>query len=149
VSSPHSANKRLVRRWFDQVWNKQKATAIDQMFAATGVAHAKGGDGGAARGPEGFKPFHQAYLNAFPDLRITVDDVVAEGRKVAVRWTATGTHRGNGLGFSATQKPMRMAGMTFVVVRNGKIVEGWDSYDSFSMFQQLGVASLPVMNRTP
>ena len=145
--SPQSANKRLARRWFAQVWNRQRAEVIDQLFAPTGVAHGKGADGSAARGPDAFKPYHAAYLNAFPDLRIQVEDVVAEGRKVAVRWTATGTHRGDALGFAATQRPMRMSGMTFVVVRNGKIVEGWDSYDSLGMFQQLGIASAPAAGR--
>jgi steroid delta-isomerase-like uncharacterized protein len=131
------------------VWNKRRAAAIAEMFSATGIAHGKTTDGGPAQGPEAFLPFHQAYLNAFPDLRVDVEDVIAEGRKVAMRWTATGTHRGNGLGFDATQKPMRMTGMTFVIVRNGMIVEGWDNYDSLSMLQQLGVMATPAGARTP
>ena len=66
-----AANRRLVRRWFDHVWNKRRAEAIDEMFAANGVAHGKGIEGEHVRGPAGFKPCHQAYLSAFPDLRIT------------------------------------------------------------------------------
>jgi steroid delta-isomerase-like uncharacterized protein len=145
--SEAGANKRLARQWFDRVWNKQNAGYIDAVLSPTCIAHGKAADGGDAIGPEPFKAFHTAYLNAFPDLKIVVDDVIAEGRKVAIRWVATGTHQGAGLGIPPTGRPMRINGMSFIVVKGGKIVEGWDSYDQHGMLQQLGLASPPAGSR--
>ena len=147
ASATVAANKRLARRWFDQVWNKQRAETIDALLSPTAIAHGKAPDGGDAIGPGVFKDFHRAYLAAFPDLTIEVEDVIAEGSKVAVRWVAAGTHRGDGLGFAATTRPMRIQGMSFVTIKRGQIVEGWDSYDQHGMLQQLGMTAAPVGSR--
>jgi len=90
----------------------------------------------------GFKQFHAAYRNAFPDVRITVDQTVSDGDMVAVRWSGTGTHKGDGLGFPATNKPAHFGGMTFVRIQNGKLVEGWNVFDQLGMLTQLGVVQL-------
>jgi steroid delta-isomerase-like uncharacterized protein len=145
--SPAAANKRLARRWFEQVWNKKRAQAIDEMMSASCIGHGKAADGGDSIGADGFKSFHEAYLGAFPDLHVDVEDVIAEGSKVAVRWTASGTHQGGSLGFAATGKPMRINGMTFVVMKGGKVVEGWDAYDQHGMLQQLGLGAAPPGSR--
>lgn len=145
--SDASATKRLVRTWFDQVWNKKRAAHIDAMLAPTCIAHGKAPDGGDAIGPEPFKAFHQAYLDTFPDLRLVVDDVIVEGRKAAIRWVASGTHQGAGLGIPPTGKSMRITGMSIIVVKGGRIVEGWDSYDQHGMLQQLGLISPPAGSR--
>lgn len=146
-TSDAAANKRLVRRWFDQVWNKQRGEMIETFLSPTCIAHGKAPDGGDAIGPGVFKDFHRAYLAAFPDLMIEVEDVVAEGNKAAIRWVAAGTHRGDGLGFPATHRPMRMQGMTFCTIKRRLIVEGWDSYDQHGMLQQLGMTAAPVGSR--
>jgi steroid delta-isomerase-like uncharacterized protein len=130
-----SDNKALIRRWFDEVWTRGNASAIDELLATHAVAHGLGDD---LHGPEGFKPFHAAYRDAFPDVSIAIDDIVAEGDMVAVRWTASATHRGGGLGFAATGRRTRFHGMTFARVRDGQIVEGWNSFDQYGMLQQLG-----------
>jgi steroid delta-isomerase-like uncharacterized protein len=145
--SANAANRRLVRKWFDQVWNKQRAETIDAMLSPTCIAHGKAADGGDAIGPGVFREFHKAYLGAFPDLKVSVEDVVAEGGKAAVRWVATGTHQGGTLGFPATGKTIRMQGMSFVKIKGGRIVEGWDSYDQHGMLQQLGITTAPVGSR--
>ncbi len=134
-------NKTLVRRWFDEVWNKGRAAAIDELLASHAVVHGLGAVD--LQGSAGFKPFHAAYLGAFPDLNIQIDDVIAEGDIVAVRWSCTGTHRGDGLGFAATGKRAHFSGMTFVRVAGGKLIEGWNSFDQLGMLQQLGVVDLP------
>jgi steroid delta-isomerase-like uncharacterized protein len=134
-------NKALARRWFEEVWNKGRAAAIDELLAANGVVHGLGED---MRGPSAFKPFYAAYRDAFPDVRIEIEDLVAEGDKVAFRWSATATHRGGGLGFPATNKPVRFSGMGFLRAENGKLVEGWNTFDQLGMLQQLGVVTLPV-----
>ena len=134
------ANKALVRRWFEEVWCKGRVAAIDEMLASHGVVHGLGAD---AHGPEGFKPFHAAYHRAFPDVTIQVDDIVAEGDIVAARWSGSGTHQGEGLGFAATGRPVRFSGMVFVRVANGQLVEGWNIFDQLGMLQQLGIVNVP------
>jgi steroid delta-isomerase-like uncharacterized protein len=71
-----------------------------------------------------------------------VDDVICEGDLVAARWTAAGTHRGAGLGVPATGKPMRVTGMTWARFdQNGRLAEGWNSFDRLGMLQQLGIVA--------
>ncbi len=133
-------NKDFVRRWFEEVWNKGRESAVDEMQASDGVIH---GLQGAMRGPAAFKSFHTAYREAFPDVTIHIDDMVAEGDVVAVRWSGTATHNGNNLGFPATQKRVQFTGMGFVRIVDGKLVEAWNNFDQLGMFQQLGVVNLP------
>lgn len=129
-------NKALVRRWFDDVWNRGSASAVDQLMSADAVVH---GLGEPMQGPAAFKRFHAAYREAFPDVQIEVKDMVAEGDKVAFRWTATATHRGVSLGFAATNRNVHFAGMGIIRVKDGKLVEGWNTFDQLGMLQQLGV----------
>ena len=133
-------NKDFVRRWFEEIWNKGRASAVDEMLAANGVIH---GLQGVMRGPAAFQSFHAAYREAFPDVKIQIDDMVAEGDVVAVRWSGTATHNGNALGFAATQKRIQFSGMGFVRIVDGKLVEAWNNFDQLGMFQQLGVVNLP------
>jgi steroid delta-isomerase-like uncharacterized protein len=133
-------NKALVRRWFEEVWNKGHVAAIDEMFAAHGTVHGLGMD---MHGPASFKPFHAAYREAFPDVKLELEDMIAEGDKVAVRWTATATHQGKGLGFAATGRQVRFNGMVFMRVQGGKLVEGWNNFDQLGLLQQLGIVNLP------
>jgi steroid delta-isomerase-like uncharacterized protein len=134
-------NKVLVRRWFEEVWNKGRAAAIDELLAGNSVVH---GLGPHPQGPAEFKKFHAAYLNAFPDLTIHIDAMVAEGDVVAARWSGKGTHRGDGLGFAATGKLVQFSGMVFVRIQGGKLVEGWNVFDQLGMLQQVGVVSSPA-----
>ena len=129
-------NKALVKRWFDEVWNRGSSDAVDMLMAPDAVVH---GLGEAMRGPSGFKRFHAAYREAFPDVRIEVKDMVAEGDKVAFRWTATATHRGASLGFAPTNRAVHFEGMGIIRVGNGKLIEGWNTFDQLGMLQQLGV----------
>ena len=85
-----------------------------------------------------------AYRNAFPDLTVRIDDLVAEGDIVAARWSGTGTHRGGGMGFAATGRGIQFSGMVFVRVQNGRLVEGWNNFDQLGMLQQLGAVTLPA-----
>src|SRR2546425_2578738 len=100
------SNKQLLRRWFEEVWNRRDATAIPRMFAKNGVAHGLGMNGEDLTGPESYLPFHQAFLSGFADLHITVEDLIEEDDRVAVRWRASGTLTGEGMGFAPTGKPM-------------------------------------------
>ena len=134
-------NKAFVRRWFEEVWNKGREGAIDEMFAADGLAHGLEGDA-PVRGAAGFKPFFRKFREAFPEIRVTVEDAITEGDKVAARCSVRGTHRGDSLGFKATQQPVEFEGITIVRLRDGKIVEAWNHFDFMKMFQQLDALTL-------
>lgn len=132
-------NKALIRRWFEEVWNKGREEAIDEMFAEDGIAHGLADESGEPlRGPTGFKPFFRNFRTAFPDIEVVVEDTITEGEKVAARCTVRGKHQSDSLGFAATQRPMEITGMTIVRVRDGKIIEAWNNFDFMSMFKQLG-----------
>jgi steroid delta-isomerase-like uncharacterized protein len=131
--------KALIHRWFEEVWNKGREEAIDEMFAEDGVAYGLADETGAPlRGAAGFKPFFRNFRSAFPDIEVIVEDTIAEGDRVVARCTVRATHTGDGLGFAATQRPMEITGIAIARVSDGKIVESWNNFDFMSMFQQLG-----------
>ena len=138
-----SDNVALIRRWFEEVWNKGRAEAIEEMFDEEGVAHGLADETGAPlRGPANFREFHGRFRGAFPGLEVSVDDAISEGDKVAARCTVRARHEGDGLGFAATSRPVEFNGITFLRVRDGKIVEAWNNFDFMAMFQQLGALRL-------
>jgi steroid delta-isomerase-like uncharacterized protein len=125
----------IVHRWMEEVWNKGRVDAIDEMLAGDVVIHGLGG--GDVHGPEGYRPFFERMRSAFSDVRVVVDDAVAQGDTVAARCTVSGTHTGDGLGVPATGRPVEFTGMTMVRVKDGKIVEGWNNFDFAGMLQQI------------
>jgi steroid delta-isomerase-like uncharacterized protein len=136
-------NKAFIRRWFEEVWNKGREEAIDEMFAAEAVANGLVDESGQPlRGPEGFKPFFRKFREAFPEIEVIVEDAIAEGDRVAARCSVRGRHRGDALGFAATQQPVEFTGMTIARISQGKIVEAWNNFDFMTMFQQLGALRL-------
>ena len=138
-----SDNVTVIRRWFEEVWNRGREEAIDELFDEEGVAHGLADETGAAlRGPTGFRPFFRRFREAFPEMEVVVEDTVSEGDKVAARCTVRGRHRGDTLGFKATDSPVAFDGICIVRVRGGKIVEAWNNFDFMSMFQQLGALRL-------
>ncbi|HVF91501.1 MAG TPA: ester cyclase [Blastocatellia bacterium] len=137
-------NETFLHRWFEEVWNKRRADAIDEMLDCDGVAHGLTDESGNELcGPEAFKPFFERFLGAFPDLRVTVEDAIEEGDMVACRCTVSGTHTGEGIGMAATRKPVTFSGMCMVRLKDGKIVEAWNNFDFMSMYQQMGLMQLP------
>jgi steroid delta-isomerase-like uncharacterized protein len=134
-------HKALVRRWFQEVWCEGSTSTIDELLSDAVVIHGLGPQD--LHGPAGFKNFFSAYRNAFPDVSIKVDDLVAEGDRVVARWSGSGTHLGDGLGLPATGKKVQFRGVTIVRVEQGKLAEGWNEFDQLGVFQQLGVVHLP------
>ncbi len=133
-------NKELLRRWFEEVWNKGRADAIVEMFDENGIAHGLSDDPSKPiKGPTDFTPFHTTFRAAFPNMIINVDDMVAEGDKVAARCSVRGKHEGEFRGRAATQAPVAFTGMTIVRIRDGKIVEAWNNFDFMTMYQQCGL----------
>lgn len=141
-------NKALVRRWFEEVWNKGRAEAIEEMFDEEGVAHGLASEGGGQlRGPNEFRPFFERFHGAFPDISVEVVDTVAEGDRVAARCAVRGRHQSDALGFAATQQPVDFEGICIVRIRDGKIVEAWNQFDFMRMFEQLGALRLQPPER--
>ena len=132
-------NKALSKRFTEEVFNQGKLQLADELVASNATFYDAGVPGGKFTGPEGMKQFVQIYRGAFPDVRITINDQIAEGDKVVTRWTATGTHKGQLMGIAPTGKHSTVTGMNIDRYQNGKIVEGWANYDMFGMLQQLGV----------
>ena len=80
------------------------------------------------------------YISAFPDLNVTVEDVIAEGEQVVTRWTIRGTHQGEIEEFGPpTGKQIELEGITIHRIEDGKIAEEWERYDNLSIMQQLGL----------
>lgn len=133
-------NKALIRRWFDEVWNAQRAEVIDELFEVDGIAHGLGDDDEDLIGPAGYKPMHRKFVDAFPDIRVTVEDMVAEGDKVAARCRVQCTHDGDGLGIEATHAHVDFGGLLIARIENGKIVEAWNVFDFPRMRNQIETA---------
>lgn len=125
----------LVTRWFEEVWNQKREATIDELVNADSVCYLPEG---AMRGPEEFKArqFHP-FIAAFPDLRVTVDDIICAGDQVVVRWSATGTHSADGLGFEKTDRRVTFQGMSWIRVQDGKMVEGWQCSNINEVVQSL------------
>ncbi len=116
-------NIAIAHRWFEEVWNQRRPETIDELLAEESVCHA---DDGPIRGPQEFKERqHVPFLGAFPDIRIKVEAVLAHGDQVVVRWLATGTHDGEGLGIPPTNRPVTLRGITWLRIKDGKLMEGW------------------------
>jgi steroid delta-isomerase-like uncharacterized protein len=116
-------NIALVGRWFEEVWNLRREQTIEELLTGESICYS---EDGPIRGPEEFRRRQLTpFLAAFPDLRIEVEAIVAQGDQVVVRWRATGNHRGHGLGFPPTDQPVTLRGITWVRVHSGKMMEGW------------------------
>ncbi|MFP5261279.1 MAG: ester cyclase [Blastocatellia bacterium] len=141
MTSPYDT---IQHRWFEEVWNKGRAEAIDEMLDPDVIGHGLVGSGSnEVRGVKAFKSFYESFRGAFPDVQATVEDTVTEGDKVVGRCTVRATHTGEGLGVSPTNKPVEFTGMCMVRVKDGRIVESWNSFDFLTMMRQIGLISLP------
>src|SRR5262249_21301855 len=137
VSMLPAENAALMRKWFEEVWNQRRDATVTELLADPCEGHMEGGD---VTGPRDFLVARAALLGAFPDLRVTVDGTIAEGDEVAIRWSATATHRGAHLGPKASGKPVSFRGISWVRFGNGKIVEGWDSWNLGKLLGEMSAA---------
>ena len=121
-------NSTLTFRWFNEVWNNGNRAAIDELMDTKAIIH--GIDTIKTPGPEGFKVFYDDFRQQFPKVNVKVEDAVSEGGYETSRCTVTATN--------ANEQTVEFTGMTFICVRNNKIVESWNNFDFLSMYQQLG-----------
>ena len=134
------ANKNVVRRLVEEVWNKGNLPVTEELFAPNYIHHdASTPDVGL--GPDSEKKRAALYRTAFPDMRLTIEDIIAEGDSVTARWSCRGTHKGDLSGIAPTGKQFTISGMTIARFANGKLAEGWVNWDALGMMQQLGVVS--------
>ena len=134
--------KKIVRQVLEEPW-KGNWDVIDEFVATTYV----GFDPSLPepiRGPDGARTNFQMYLDAFTGAHIKVDDQIAEGDKVATRWTGRGTHTGEIQGIAPTGKEVTVSGLTISRLEGGKIVEEWTTWDTLGMLVQLGAVPTPA-----
>ncbi len=130
-------NKAIARRVLE-VFGSGDLDALDGLISANAVDHDTQNPHADIRGPEGSKRTISMYRTAFPDLRITVEDQIAEGDKVVTRWVAIGTHEGDLPGLPASGNKSTVTGIGIDRFEDGKIVEAWTNWDTLGMLQQLG-----------
>jgi steroid delta-isomerase-like uncharacterized protein len=135
-------NKALLRRLFDEAF-KGNLDIIDELMPADYVFHDPVSPV-EVRGPEDYKQHFAMYATAFPDIQLTTEDMIAEGDKVTVRWTLTGTHNGELMGIPPTGRRITMTGINIYRIADGKFVETWPSYDALGMIQQLTTPEWPL-----
>jgi steroid delta-isomerase-like uncharacterized protein len=132
-------NVAVVRRYIEEVWNKGDLNLLgelvsDKFVAAEPVI-------GEVRGLDALRQQIQMFRTAFPDLRMTIEDIGTVGDKVFVRWTGRGTHKGMFMGIAPSNNRGEVRGMSVDRIINGKIAEHHESYDTLTMFQLMGVVS--------
>jgi steroid delta-isomerase-like uncharacterized protein len=132
-------NKAIILRYLDEVWNMRNRAVIDEVIAPDLIQHIRG----VPPGPDGIHKFFAAIDAAFPDAHLTVEDIVAEGDKVAWRFTVRATHTGPFRGIPPTGKAFTQTGMAITRMREGRMVENWNQTDDLGMMQQLGLIPPP------
>ncbi len=128
-------NKDFIKVYTEDFWNKHNIASFEKYFTSDFIVHFAEGDMNA----EQYKGLCQAYFAAFPDLRITTEDVIAEGNKVVKIWTVNCTQKGDFMGIPATGKSIVVKGIEMFLIKDGMITELWASMDNLGMLTQLGV----------
>ena len=139
------SNKALSRRLLDEAFNAGNIDVIDELVTTDFVNH----DAALPEpmvGPDAAKATISGYRTAFPDLRITIEEQIADDQAVATRWSAKGTHEGDLMGMAPTGKQATVTGITIDRIVDGRIAESWTNWDTLGMLQQLGV--VPVLATT-
>jgi steroid delta-isomerase-like uncharacterized protein len=135
-------NRALVRRFYEDAWNKHNPAVVDEIYRADfvdrspdipGIPHTR----------EGLKLFMGVYLRAFPDANITIEDQLADGDRVVTRWTGRGTQTGEFMDMPPSGKRVTVEGVQIDRLSGGKIVESWTLFDQLGMLQQLGAVPAP------
>ena len=128
-------NKALVRRFVEEFWNEGNEVTADELMAVDAEIHMPTGE---VVDPDGLKGFAATFREAFPDWHSTFEELVAEGDRVAERWTGRGTHLGELQGIPPTGKRVEAPGSVFYRIVSGKIVEFRGQLDMMRIMQQLG-----------
>jgi steroid delta-isomerase-like uncharacterized protein len=133
-------NKAVVRRWIE-LWNTHDVAAVDEMVSSDYVRHDPNAP--EVRGPEAQKQLLTMFFTAFPDLHLTIEDLIAEGDKVVARLTARGTHQGELLGMPPSNTRVAIMLVDIFRLADGRIAEQWAILDILGMLQQIGAIPTP------
>ena len=136
-------NKALIVRFVEELFNRGNMGIVGEIFAPDFIEHEQLPPG-IPIGREGVKVMTTMLRNAFPDFKATIDDILAEGDKVVVRMTWSGTQKGEFMGVPAAGKRVSFGVIDIIRIADGKFVEHWGQMDSMGMMQQLGAIPAPV-----
>ena len=135
-------NKAIVRRFLEGIFSQGNPDVVDELASPDFVVHDPSSEAGDVDA-EGVKESIAWSHSAFPDLRVTIEDQVAEGDKVATRWTVRGTHRGEMMRAAPTGNQVTFTGTQIDYVSGGKMVESWSTWDTLGMLRQIGAVPVP------
>jgi steroid delta-isomerase-like uncharacterized protein len=135
-------NAAVVRRFVDEFFNGKDLAVLDELVAPDYVAHVEGLPAQFPAGPEGWRRRVALMIHAFPDGRVTVEDLLAVDDKVVVRYRMRGTHQGEFWGAPSTGKAVTYTGIMIVRLREGRLVEEWSEADLLGLMRQTGVIPL-------
>lgn len=135
-------NKALVRRYLVELVTKRNPDIVDELVAKNGGGTC-GGSMGRVLGRDVFRANAEQVLAAFPDLELTIEEMVAEGDAVAIRWTARGTHGGPLMGIPATGRYVTITNIELHHIADGQIRYIFAMPDTMSLLQQLNVLPQP------
>jgi predicted ester cyclase len=140
-------NKAIVRAYVETVWNRRQLQRADDVVAPDFVDHAP--LPGQAPGLDGAKRKWAMYLDAIPDLRVTIEELMAEGDKVAGTPHLRGHAQGRAVGHTGHWQQLRVGGISIFRLAEGRIAEHWEQLDRLALMQQLGVVPAPVTRKAP
>ena len=136
-----ATNKKLVRRFYREVYVDWNMALVDEVVSPRFTSH--DWPEGGPTGPEGFRIYYSAIRSALPDARYAVDDLVAEGDRVVVRWRLLGTHKGDFSGIAATGRPIVLEGIAIYRLDGGKLMERWVVSDLYRALEGIRESSPP------
>lgn len=128
-------NKRLVQRLYNEVFVKWNLDVVDELVAPEFIGHEM--PPGIPPGPQGFRQFYGVLRAAFPDLQLAVEDMIAEGDRVVVRWRSRATHKGVFRGIPPTGRDASLTGIAIYRLSKGKVVERWVEVDMLGLTERL------------
>jgi steroid delta-isomerase-like uncharacterized protein len=132
-------NKQIVQRLMDECWNQGKLNVVSELLSDNCRFHDPVFPT-LTSGAQNMRTHIETCRNAFPDLKFTTDDTIAERNEVVIHWTARGTHKGPFLGMQPTNRQAEVTGTSIYRIDGGKITESWANWNLMSMMEQLGVA---------
>jgi steroid delta-isomerase-like uncharacterized protein len=133
-------NKELVRRFVEEFWNQKNPSAADELMAADVLIQMPTGE---VVNLDGLKGFAEMWRGSFPDWNSTFEELIAEGDRVAERWTGRGTHQGELQGIPPTGRRVEVLGSVFYRIADSEIVEFRGQLDMMSLMQQIGAIPAP------
>jgi steroid delta-isomerase-like uncharacterized protein len=133
-------NKALIRRYFE-TWNSNDVDVLDEIIAEDAIDHMA--YEGQQTGRAGYRDFYATWHNAFPGFRAEIEDMIAEGDRVATRWTFRGRHAGVYNGIAPTGREVQFTAVSIQLIRNGLVAEEWYIGDSYEFMRQLTEGESP------